>query len=309
MRKCVLVTGANGLVGQAVKSIKDDYNFDFIFIGNKDEFDLRNELQVQNLLEIYNPDHILHLAARVGGIGRNLNSPVQQFNDNILINTNIIKTAYEYGVEKLIAFSSVCVFPQDKIVLKEDEMHNGPPFPAHWSYAMAKRAVDVQIEAYRKQYNCNYMSVIPTNIYGEHDFYNLEDGHVVPSLIHKCFVAKKENKPLEVWGDGSSFREFIYAKDLAKICLSLLESDNLLPQRLITPGQEKTIKEVVEEISSNFNHNDIFWNKDKPNGQKRRLTDRILFDNIFPGFKYTNFEDGIKNSVEWFKQNYPNVRL
>lgn len=303
----ILVTGADGLVGSGIRSISEKYQqHEFVFVGRR-HCELTNRQAVDKLIYESSADAIIHTAARVGGIGRNLNSPAQQFTENILMNTNVIDAACFFGVKKLIAFSSVCVFPKDAPILREDNMHDGPPFPAHWSYAMSKRMVDVQLDAYKKQYGFQGCSVIPTNIYGPNDNYDLEDGHVVPSLIHKAYLAKKEDRPLEVWGDGSALREFIYSEDLARICVGLLEKDEL-PQRLITPGQEKSIKEVVEEICFNTMHYDVVWDTSKPSGQKRRETDRVIFDSVFPDFEYVDFDDGIARSVEWFAKNYPNCR-
>lgn len=307
--KKVLVTGAKGLVGSAIIGLQSEYpELKFISVDRKSA-DLTNELEVEALFESEKPDYVIHTAARVGGIGRNLNSPVLQFKNNILMNTHVINQAHQHGVEKLIAFSSVCVFPADAKVLREDNMHDGAPFPAHWSYAMAKRMVDVQIDSYKKQYNSNYCSVIPANIFGENDNFNLEDGHVVPSLIHKCFRAKKEQTPLVVWGDGSPKREFLYARDVARACIELLIMEKQMPQRLIVSGgQEIAIKELVEKICKAFNYNNIEFDKTKPNGQMNRVTDMTLFKSLFPTFQFTNLDEAIKNSVEWFEFNYPDVR-
>jgi GDP-L-fucose synthase len=256
--KKILVTGADGLVGNSIKSLatfkdntyifnlKDknqkEQQFEGVFVTRKDA-DLTSEQQVEKMFDIWQPDFVIHTAARVGGIGRNLNSPAKQFTDNILMNTYIIDKAHKCNVKKLIAFSSVCAFPSTAEILKEDTLHDGPPFPAHMSYAYSKRMVDVQIQAYKQQYGVNYCCVIPGNIFGEHDNFNLEDGHVVPSLLHKAKIAKENNTNLNVWGDGSSTREFLYAKDVAKICLDLLTQHDELPLRLIVSGEkEHTIK-------------------------------------------------------------------
>lgn len=309
MSKKVLVTGADGLVGSAIKTIKDEYpELDFIF-ANRRAADLTQQAEVEDLFTHNKCDYVIHTAARVGGIGRNLNSPVAQYKANILMNTHVIDQAFQHGVEKLIAFSSVCVFPAAAPILREDNMHDGPPFPAHWSYAMAKRMVDVQIDAYRKQHGVNYCSVIPGNIFGENDNYNLDDGHVVPSLIHKAYLAKMQRTPLVCWGDGSPTREFLYARDVARACLELLLLEKEMPQRIIVSGeQEITIKELVEKICKEMEVNDVEWDTSKPNGQNRRPTDLTVFKKLFPTFKFTDIDEAIKNSVEWFDYTYPNVR-
>lgn len=308
-KKRLLITGGNGLVGNAIRTLESNYpEFECYFSSRQRSFDdLRDFNEVIALFNDVKPQYVLHLAARCGGIGRNLNSPVQQYDDNILMNTNVIKNAYEHNVEKLIAFGSVCSFPSSIEILTENNLHDGSPFPAHYAYAMAKRMVDVQIQAYRTQYKANYCSIIPSNIYGIADNYNLEDGHVIPSLINKCFIAKKENKPFEVWGDGSSFREFIYSIDLAKVCLEMFKQEHL-PQNMIVPGVEFQIKNVVEEIAKVYDYKNIYYDTSKPNGQHRRITKSTEFNKYFPNFTYTSLSSGLKTSIEWFIENYEKAR-
>ncbi len=319
MSKKILVTGANGLVGSALKEISHAWpEYTFIFVSRKDG-DLTNQNDVKKIFNSYEPLWgVIHTAARVGGIGRNLNSPVEQFNDNVLMNSFIIKEAHEHNVQNLIAFSSVCVFPASDEILSEENMHNGPPFSAHHSYAMAKRMVDVQIEAYRKQYKRNYCSVIPTNIYGKNDYYNLENGHVVPTLIRKFYNALNQNTNVECWGDGSPIREFIYAEDLARMCILLINKESM-PQKIITPGYAFSIKDLVDRIHAAYHkvyHDkssvftlDINWNKDKPNGQLVRKTNSTEFKKLIPGFLYSDIDRNLEESIKWFLENYPNVRL
>lgn len=310
MSKKVLVTGAGGLVGSAIASISTQYpHYEFVFSGHK-QHDLTNEESVKALFEETKPDYVIHTAARVGGIGRNLETPAQQYYSNILMNTFVIHYAHLYGVQKLLAFSSVCAFPAGATELHEDILHDGEPYPAHYSYAYSKRMVDVQIHAYQQQYNTNFCSVIPGNIFGEHDNFNLEDGHVVPSLVHKCYLAKKNNTPLEVWGDGTAYREFLYAQDVAKACIELLGRHVELPRRIIVSGQKETqIKDLVELICDAFDYHNIKWLTDKPNGQLRRPTNKEVFNQTLAAFFYTDLRKAMKNTVKWFEEHYPNVRM
>lgn len=307
----ILVTGSNGLVGNAIKkkALKNP-QFDFIFIGRED-YDLTKENQVEDLFIKHRPNYVIHTAAKVGGIGGNMIGHADYFYQNILINSFLIHYAWKYNVEKLLAFSSVCVFPDDSQILKEENMHNGPPFSGNFAYAFAKRMVDVQIRAYKQQHGIkNYCSIIPSNIIGTHDFYNLQHGHVLPSLIHKIYLAKKNNSDLEVWGDGKSLREFIFADDLAIALIDLLKKDEI-PERLTVAGNKQySIKEVVDMLvkASNFSGK-ITFNGAKPNGQRNRQSDLSLFNNIFPNFNFTDIEEAIKISYDWFEQNYPNIRL
>ena len=308
--KTILVTGGNGLVGSAIKSLQDTYpNYKFVFSGHA-EHNLTNELDVKRLFDETKPDYVIHTAARVGGIGRNLATPADQYYCNILMNAFVIHYAQLNGVEKLLAFSSVCAFPAGAESLHEDILHDGEPYAAHYSYAYSKRMVDVQIKAYMQQHGVNYCSVIPGNIFGENDNFNLEDGHVVPSLVHKCYKAKLEGKPLQVWGDGTPYREFLYAKDVAKACVELLEIDGKLPQRVIVSGEKETqIKDLVELVCDAFDYHNVEWLTDKPNGQLRRPTNKEVFATTLPNFEYTNLATAMKNTVEWFETSYPNVRL
>ncbi len=309
--KRILVTGSNGLVGSAIRDISNLYSqYEFYFSSHKDK-DLIKESDVTDIYKDIKPHYVIHTAARVGGIGRNLNSPAQQFHDNVLMNTHMIHYAYEFGVEKLLAFSSACVFPAETDVINEESMHRGPPFCAHWSYAHAKRMVDVQIESYRQQYGVkNYCSMIPGNMFGENDNFDLEDGHVIPSLIHKCYMAKKNNSLFEVWGDGSATREFLYAKDVGRVCVNLLSKEDI-PQRLIVSSErEHSIKEIVDKICNIFDFpiTNVKWLLDKPSGQAKRPSDHTLFRKYFPDFKFTNIDIALENTIDWFNKNYPNVR-
>ena len=306
----VLVTGGRGLVGSAIKSLTSEYpDLQFLFSARADH-DLTNIDHVERLFDTVRPDYVIHTAARVGGIGRNLSSPAQQYYDNILMNSYIIHYAHEYDVEKLLAFSSVCAFPAGAETLSEDILHDGEPYPAHYSYAYSKRMVDVQIGAYKQQYGVNYCSVIPGNIFGESDNFNLEDGHVVPSLVHKCLIAKQNGTPLDVWGDGSPYREFLYAKDVATACIELLQTSGKLPQRVIVSGEQETqIKDLVNLVCDTFDYHNVNWLTDKPNGQIRRPTSKSVFKEVLPNFEYTDLKIAMKNTVEWFQEHYPNVRM
>lgn len=316
-KKKLMITGGSGLVGSAVMSLEKDYpEFQFRPIyhsyGN-----LTDQNFVDAIFDIERPDIVLHLAARVGGIGKNLNQPADQFDDNILMNTFVIQNSLKYKVEKFIGFGSVCAFPQELDILTEESYLEGEPFPAHKSYAYAKRMMTVQLEAYKQQFGFNSCSIIPTNIFGTNDSYNLENGHVIPVLIHKFYNAIKDITNVECWGSGTPLREFIFAEDLAKICLDLLSGRiNPMPDRLIIPGQEYAIRDIVDKMDLIFMNEykypvefpDLVWNKNKPNGQMVRKTGSIYFNNLFPNFKPTDVDFALRKSIKWFIENYPNVR-
>lgn len=304
--KKVLVTGGQGLVGHALQRVGDAFDqFEIIAVGRYD-YDLIHRGDVIHMFDDYNPDYVIHAAARVGGIAKNLETPAQQFYDNVIMNTNVIHEARNHGIKKLIAFSSACAFP-DVPLMTESVLHDGPPFPAHGAYAHAKRMVDVQIEAYRKQYGVNYCSIIPGNIFGPNDNFDIAHGHVVPSLIRKAHIAAQDGEALQAWGDGSPKREFIYVDDLALVCFELLASSEPLPQKLIVSGNEMSIKDLVETVAAEFVV-PVEWDTGKPNGQFRRQTKSEYFDDLFPGFCRTPLRESVIETARWYAENHETAR-
>jgi len=308
-KKRILVTGGNGLVGSAIKQVSSNYpEIEFLFTTHT-QIDLTNERDTKKLFEKLKPDYVIHTAAFVGGIGRNLASPAGQYYQNILMNSFVTHYAYLNNIKRLVSFSSVCAFPENLEIMSENKLHDGAPHQSYFSYAYSKRLVDVQNQAYNKEYGTNYCTLIPGNIYGPRDNYNLDYGHVIPSLIHKCYLAKLNQVPFKVWGDGSVYREFIYSEDIAKIAIDLVLKNGIIPTCIIASGEKETqIKEVVNMICNAFDYHNVRWEKDKPMGQLRRPTDKDIFKNIFSKFNFTSFENGIRETVGWFNQNYPNIR-
>jgi len=306
----VLVTGANGLVGNGIRRWASYYrNFEFVFVTHA-EADLTNEGDVEWLFSTHKPDYVIHAAAKVGGIGGNMMGQADYFVKNILMNTLVIDACYRHKVKKLLAFSSVCVFPDNLQVLQEDKMHDAPPFKGNFAYAHAKRMVDIHIQALRDQHGVeNYCSIIPSNIIGTHDLYNLEHGHVLPSLIHKIYIAKKNGTDLKVWGDGKSLREFIFAEDLARVLLHMLELDSI-PDRLTVAGDEQySIRDMVGFLveAADFK-GEVVYDDDKPNGQRNRQSDLTRLNDLIPDFSRTPIKRAVKLSYDWFAASYPKVR-
>jgi len=313
--KKILITGASGLVGSRVAKLAKSYvTEEMVCCPDSQVYDLTVEQHVKTLFNrFHNPgsplDTVVHCAARVGGIGRNLNSPYRQYTSNVLMNTNIIEQAAINGIKNLIAFSSVCAFPAKAEVIKEDVLHDGEPFPAHRAYAYAKRMVDIQIEALMKEYpqfNYNYCSVIPGNIFGPDDNFDLENGHVVPSLIRKAHRAAELGQPLVVWGTGEAVREFIYSEDIAKACIRLLLRGKM-PQRILVSGKAFKIKEIAEIIAEFFNIK-LEFDSSKPDGQMVRITDKEVFNRTLPGFEYTDIKESLQSTIRWYCDNFPRVR-
>ena len=215
-----------------------------------------------------------------------------------------------HNVKKLVCFLSTCVFPNDvEYPLTEKKIHLGPPHSTNDSYSYAKRMADIQIRAYREQYGLNYVSVIPTNIYGPNDNFDLANGHVVPSLIHKCYLAKKNNTPFKIWGSGKPLREFIFSKDVGRLTKWVLENYEEEEPIIFSTSKEVSIKDVVDLIVKHMSFNgEVIWESDKPDGQFRKPSDNSKLLSYLPDFKFTSLDDGLKETIDWFISNYENCR-
>lgn len=299
----ILVTGGNGLVGRSFKGS------DFIKISTKDG-DLKDRNTTKEIIEKYNPEGIIHCAAKVGGIMGNTNYPGDFYHDNIMMNTNVIEEARKKGIKKLIFFSSTCVFPDNvEYPLSPEKIHLGPPHKSNYAYAYAKRMGQVQIQAYREQYDVNYFTVIPCNIYGPGDNYNLDNGHVIPSLIHKMYLAKKNNTDFVVWGSGSPLREFIFSEDVAELTMMLYEKYDGVDPVILSTSEEISIKDIVLMIAEIFEFKgDVIFDSTKPDGQLRKPSDNSVIKTMFPDYKFTPIETGLRKSISWFIENYENIR-
>ena len=297
----VLVTGGYGMVGSAMESqIK----------LSRETCDLTNPKQTEKLFQLIKPDGVIHCAGKVGGIGGNSNYKGEYFYDNLMINTNVIEAARKAGVKNLVAFLSTCVFPDKvKYPLTVDQIQLGEPHESNYPYAYAKRMADVQIRAYREQYDINYTSIIPSNIYGPNDNFSLEHGHVIPMLIHKLYLAKKNKTDFTVWGSGKPLREFIYSKDIAKIAEWALFNYEGTDPLIISGDEEISIKDLVGLLVDEFKFKGkVIFDKTKPDGQLRKPSDNSKIKELMPDFEYTPFEQGIKETVNWFIENYDEAR-
>ena len=297
----VLVTGGYGMVGSAMESqIK----------LSRETCDLTNPKQTEKLFQLIKPDGVIHCAGKVGGIGGNSNYKGEYFYDNLMINTNVIEASRRAGVKNLVAFLSTCVFPDKvKYPLTVDQIQLGEPHESNYPYAYAKRMADVQIRAYREQYGINYTSIIPSNIYGPNDNFNLDHGHVMPMLIHKLYLAKKNKTDFTVWGSGKPLREFIYSKDIAKIAEWALFNYEGTDPLIISGDEEISIKDLVGLLVDEFKFKGkVVFDKTKPDGQLRKPSDNSKIKELLPDFEYTPFEQGIKETVNWFIENYDEAR-
>jgi GDP-L-fucose synthase len=306
----ILVTGGSGLVGKAIESVQYLYKSHvFFFVGSKDA-DLTSYEETKNLFEKLKPTMVIHLAACVGGLFKNMNFKVDMFEKNMYINLNVLKISHEFKIKKVVSCLSTCIFPdKTSYPIDENMLHNGPPHSSNDAYAYAKRMLEIQSKTYQEQYGDNFICVIPTNIYGEHDNYSLEDGHVIPALIHRCYLAKKNGKPFDIRGSGTPLRQFIYSKDLAKLILWSLfdyhETDSIILS--VGENDEVSIGKIATIIASNFDYIDqMKFDTSYSDGQYKKTANNKKLIALNPNFKFTNIEEGLKNSIEWFKNNYDN---
>lgn len=302
----ILVTGANGLVGSAIKRLNPN-NTTYII---RNDADLTDFAQTKAVFEKIKPTHIINAAAQVGGIGANINHPGEYFRNNILINTNVMEAARLIKAEKLLTFLSTCIFPDKcEYPLNEKDLHAGPPHPSNFAYAHAKRMIDVQSRAYRQEFGCNFITAIGTNIYGPNDNFDLKNSHVLPALIYKCYLAKQNNEDFNIWGSGKPLREFVLSDDIAKLSLWAIENYNEESPIIFTSGIETSIKEVVEIIAKKMNfQGKIVFDSSKPDGQIRKPSDSTKMKKYLPEFKFTGIEEGIEETMDWFLNNYKNIR-
>jgi GDP-L-fucose synthase len=302
MNKKILITGGRGLVGS-------EFVGEQFYKPTSNEFNLIDYNKTNELLS-KGFDGVIHSAAMVGGVGRNMKLKGEFFFKNIMMNTNVIESARVYGVKKLVSFLSTCIFPDEiDFPLTESKIHLGPPHFSNDAYAYSKRMLDIQIKAYNEQYGLKYTSVIPTNIYGPNDNYDIENGHVIPSLIHKCFLARENNKDFTIWGSGRPIREFIHSKDVAKLTEWVLENYEETEPIILSTSYGISIKELVDIITEIMNFKGkVIFDSTKPDGQLRKPTDNTKLKNLIPDYKFIDIYDGLKDAVEFFEKNYQTVR-
>jgi GDP-L-fucose synthase len=309
----VLVTGGTGLVGKAIETVVKENTNDnetWFFASSKDA-DLTSRESTEALFQRLKPTHVIHLAAMVGGLFRNLKYPVDFYRLNVLMNDNVMECCRIYKVTKLVSCLSTCIFP-DKTTYPIDEtmIHNGPPHHSNAGYAYAKRMIDVMNKGYNEQHGCNFTSIVPTNIYGPHDNYSIEDGHVIPGLIHKAYLAKKNGTELSIWGSGSPLRQFIYSEDLAKLTVWVMREYHSPEPIILSVGEEDevSIEHVARSVAKAMEVDNIKFDTTKSDGQFKKTASNAKLRTFLPDFKFTPIEEGIQKTVEWFTANYDTAR-
>uniref|UniRef100_A0A5S6QW23 GDP-L-fucose synthase n=1 Tax=Trichuris muris TaxID=70415 RepID=A0A5S6QW23_TRIMR len=313
----VLVTGGSGMIGKAVEMVvRDDPSLDipkrkWVFLSSKDA-DLTDLGQCRKVFELYKPKEVIHLAAKVGGLFANLGNNLLFFRQNMAMNDNVLQCAHEYKVGKVLSCTSTCIFPdQTTYPIDETMIHLGPPHESNMGYAYAKRLLDVMNKLYNDTYGCKYTSVIPCNVFGPHDNFNLESGHALPALIHKCFLAKKNGTALTVLGSGRPLRQFIYSIDLAKLIVwALFNYEETEPIIFaVDKEDEVSIKQLAEAIVNAFEFKGpLEFDLSKSDGQFKKTATNAKMRRYLPEFQFTPFSTAVKETVSWFVNNYDAAR-
>ena len=307
----VVVTGGAGFLGSFVVEQLRAKGCAEIVVPRSRDYDLVQMDAVQQLYSDAKPDLVIHLAARVGGIGANQANPGRFFYDNLMMGTQLIEVGRQRGLKKFVALGTICAYPKfAPIPFKEDDIWNGYPEETNAPYGLAKKMMLAQSQAYRDQYGFNSIVLFPVNLYGPRDNFDLQTSHVIPALIRKCVSAKEEGSTvITLWGDGSPTREFLYVEDAAEgILLATEHYDGNLPVNLGT-GEEIAIRDLAKLIAAEVGFSgQIQWDVTKPNGQPRRCLDVSRAKELF-GFQAKHrLSDGVKKTVQWFQSNSQSIR-
>ncbi len=304
--KRILVTGGAGFLGKQVVAelLNAGANPDKITIPRSRHCDLTVWENCQKA--VANQDIVIHLAAHVGGIGLNREKPAELFYDNLMMGTQLIHASYQAGVEKFTCVGTICAYPKfTPVPFKEEDIWNGYPEETNAPYGIAKKALLVQLEAYRNQYGFNGIYLLPVNLYGPEDNFDPRSSHVIPALIRKVHEAQKRgDRTLPVWGDGSPTREFLYSNDAARgIVMGTQMYDSSDPINLGT-NFEITIKDLTELICELMEfEGELVWETDKPNGQPRRCLDTTKAKEAFGFTAKMDLREGLKRTIEWYREN------
>jgi GDP-L-fucose synthase len=307
--KRVVVTGGAGFLGSFLVEELETRGAADVFVPRSKVYDLRSRAAVRRLLADTRPDIVIHLAARVGGIGANRAHPAEFFYDNLMMGADLLHESWRAGVEKFVAIGTICAYPKyTPVPFKEENLWDGYPEETNAPYGIAKKMLLVQAQAYRQQYGFNAIYLLPVNLYGPRDNFDLETSHVIPALIRKFIEAQKQaaqsgsSPAVTVWGDGSPTREFLYVKDCAEAIVLATERYNKPDPVNIGAGFEISIKDLVHLIANLTGfQGEIIWDTSKPGGQPRRSLDTSRAEREF-GFKArVSFEEGLRQTIAWYR--------
>ena len=301
--KRICVTGGAGFLGTHLIRRLKEHGAREIFVPQYPEYDLVREADIIRMIDTAKPDIIIHLAAKVGGIGANREKPGEFFYDNLMMGVQLIHQAWLKGVEKFVAIGTICAYPKfTPIPFKEEDLWNGYPEETNAPYGLAKKMLLVQSQAYREQYGYNSIFLLPVNLYGPGDNFNPASSHVIPALIRKYLEAKEQGaNEIVAWGDGSPTREFIYVEDAAEGITLATERYNISEPVNIGSSFEISIKELTETIARLTGFTGATrWDTTKPNGQPRRKLDTTRAREAFGFEAKTDFEEGLKRTIAWY---------
>src|SRR3990170_2300235 len=304
--KRVCVTGGSGFLGSYLLKRLEARGAKSVFVPRIENYDLVVLDDIRRMLQDARPDIVVHLAARVGGIGANREHPAEFFYDNAMMGIQLIHESWKAGVDKFVALGTVCSYPKfTPVPFREESLWDGYPEETNAPYGVAKKMMLVQSQSYRQQYGFNSIFLIPVNLYGPRDNFDLESSHVIPALIRKCIEAQERGqRSIEVWGDGSPTREFLFADDAAEGILLGTERYNLSDPVNLGSGEEISVRNLAGVIARLTGFwGDFVWDPSRPNGQPRRSLDTSKAEALF-GFKAaTRLEDGLRETIEWYRQH------
>lgn len=314
-KKVIMVTGGSGLVGHGIRAAIDKEgkrgDEEWVFVSSKDA-DLSNREQTEAMFEKFKPTHVIHLAALVGGLFMNLKYNLDFFRVNSQINDVVLSTAHKFGCKKVVSCLSTCIFPNKTTYpIDETMVHDGPPHDSNFGYSFAKRMIDVMNKGYHMQHGCKFTSVIPTNVFGPHDNFNLEDGHVLPGLIRKVYESKENNTPFVIWGTGSPRRQFIYSLDLGRLFIWVLRNYDDVSPIILSVGEEDeiSIKEAADLVveATEFK-GEVVQDTTKSDGQFKKTASNGKLMKLNPDFKFTPIRQAIKETCDWYSANEKTAR-
>ncbi len=300
----VVVTGGAGFLGRFVVERLRAYETVEVVVPRSNAYNLVEGADARRLLDETRPDIVIHLAAVVGGIGHNQQNPGRFFYDNLMMGVQLIEQSRLHGVKKFVATGTVCAYPKfTDVPFKEDDLWNGYPEETNAPYGLAKKMMLVQSQAYRQQYGFNSIFLLPANLYGPGDNFDLETSHVIPALIRKCVEARRAGTPfIEVWGSGSASREFLYVEDCAEGIVRAAASYNEGDPVNLGNGREVIIKDLVKLIAhlTGF-EGEVRWQRSKPDGQPRRQLDTTRSFEKFGFRAHTPLEAGLRKTIDWYE--------
>lgn len=291
------------MVGRALREILPEA----VYLSSQDA-DLSNPDEASKVFEDIRPSHVIHLAASLGGVKANENRNVEFFTNNLRIDTNVLRAAVAHKTQRFLGVLSGCAyaFYPDRITSEED-LHEGLPFAGNLGYGYAKRVLDVHCRLIHQQHGLDFGTVTPVTMFGPHDNFDLEEGHVIGALIHKCLIAKKTSGTFDIWGDGSAVRQFVYAADVAGVLAELLDRKET-GSIIIAPDEGISIKTLAEKVAATIHFDGLIqYDDSRPVGLQKKIMHSKRFSEIFPAFPFTTLDESLAVTVQWFRESLANT--